>query len=83
MMAKVLKVMVETSFANHLYKWGGTIRRQKEGWTTGLRTTGSLVRNNMDQLIDLFKMKLEELGLKVKLTAKYVDDIMVVVTNLP
>ena len=82
-MAKVLEVMVETCFANHFYKWGGTIRRQKGGWATGLRTTGSLVRKNMDQWIDLLKKKLEELGLKVKLTAKYVDDIMVVVTNLP
>ena len=30
-MAKVLEVMIEACFSNHLYKWGPTIRRQRSG----------------------------------------------------
>ena len=48
-----------------------------------LRATGSLAQNTKNEWEDRFKLKLEQLGIKVWLIVKYVDDILVVVSNLP
>ena len=81
-MAKVLEIMIETCFRNHIYKWDNQIRKQRNGGAIGLRATGSLSRVTMDVWIKKFKAKLEELGIDIWLCKKYVDDVLVIVTNL-
>ena len=58
------------------------IRRQKVGGAIGLRATGALAKITMDQWIELFAERLNSAGMTTWLLKKYVDDILVITTNL-
>ena len=52
------------------------------GGPIGLKATGYVARLTMDRWIQLFRQKLEDHGLIIKLLKKYVDDVVVVVDNI-
>ena len=68
---------------NHLYKWDNKILRQRLGGAIGVRAIGALAKVTMDQWMEKFRERLESLEIKLWLLKKYVDDVLVVVTNLP
>ena len=70
------------TFKNHFYKLDNQIRKQQTGGATGLRATGSLSRVTMDKWITEFRRKVESAGAKKWLLKKYLDDVMVVATNM-
>ena len=70
------------TFSNHFYKWKNAVRRQRKGGAIGLRATGSLARITMDFWIECFKEKLSKAGIEVWHLKKYVDDVLVLATNL-
>ena len=81
-MAKVVECMVNVCFESHIYRWNDTVKRQKKGGAIGLRATGSLAKVTMDHWIEVFRRKLTDLDMRVWLLKKYMDDVLVVTTNL-
>ena len=81
-MSEVLESAILATFNNHFYKWNNSIHRQKRGGAIGLRATGSLSRITMDQWIQDFKKLAERAGVELWLLKKYVDDVLVICTNL-
>ena len=49
----------------------------------GVRVSGSLFRVIIDHLIEEFRSKLTIFNVKVFLLKKYVDDVLIIVGNLP
>ena len=82
-MSHVVKIMIKTTFSNHLYKWDNKILKQTKGGAMGLKASGPLSRITMDDWMCNFKKKLEDLNIKGRLSKKYVDDVDTVVHNLP
>ena len=82
-MSHATESMISAVFSNHVYRWNGENRLQKEGAAMGLRASGSLSRITMDFWVVNFKAKLDLLGIKLKMLKKYVDDVLVIAHNLP
>ena len=79
--AKVLQIMITTTFKTHHYKFNNKTYKQKTGGPIGLKATGYVVRATMDDWIEQFRKKLDKLGVKVHLLTKYVDDVLIVCRN--
>ena len=65
------------------YRWDDINRRQTDGAAMDLRAFGSLSRSTMDEWLEKFRSKLDEIGIKVTLIKKYKDDVTVIAHNLP
>ena len=81
-MSEVLESATMATFNNHFYKWNNSILRQKKGGAIGLRATGSLARITMDQWLQEFRKLAERAGIEFWPLKKYVDDVLVMCTNL-
>ena len=81
-MAQVVQIMVKACFNKHFYKWNGKVKRQSKGAGIGIRGARSLAKICMDKWISSLGSKLEELKVKVWILMKYVDDVLIAVTNL-
>ena len=79
---EVIRIMVETTFSHHHYKWGNKLFRQGKGGSIGLRATGSVSRCIMDVWIEELERKMTENGMEVHMMRKYVDDVVLVTTKL-
>ena len=66
-MAEVIRIMINTTFDHHYYKWGGRIKRQIKGGAIGLRATGSLACLLMDIWIQEFGDILKRNGVEIHL----------------
>ena len=82
-MAKVTEILVRVTFGEHYYKWGSRLKKQRKGGAIGLHGTGSVARTMMDIWIERYGVLLGEHGVSVHLLQKYVDDVLVVCSNLP
>ena len=76
------EIMVRSTFDNHFYKWKGEILRQTSGGAIGLRATGTCSKIVMDKWMELFSELLVNNGIEVYLLKKYVDDVLLVCSNV-
>jgi hypothetical protein len=75
MLGILMEILINIVMENHFYTTENVIRRQTKGGAIGLRLTGVLAELFMIEWIRLFRKKLEEVRIAVKMTAVYVDDI--------
>ena len=64
-------------FNNHYYKYGGTTYNQVQVGPIGLRGTCAIAKLAMQLFDSKWRTVLEELGIKVWLMVRYVDDMRV------
>ena len=81
--AKIVEVVIRTTFSSHIYAFKNTTYKQKAGGAIGLRLMGVVARILMDRWSDLLLNALEENGIQVRMIKKYVDDVNVVADALP
>ena len=74
MVALLLREQVKVMMTNHLYTFGGHLYRQLAGGPIGLKLTSTAARAVLGLFDKEFSSKLEELGLKLLLDKRYVDD---------
>ena len=72
--AEVVSLATKAMFGNHFYKYGGTTYHHRGGGPIGLRGTCAIARMAMQLFDSKWKKTLEELGVKVWLMIRYVDD---------
>ena len=82
LIAKVCKVATRNVFLHHQYRFNGKTYRQGGGAPIGLRFTSVVARIIMDQWCLKFISKVVEAGMDLRMIAKYVDDINLVVLML-
>ena len=75
--AEVVSLATKAMFSHHFYKYGGATYHQGGGGPIGLRGTCAIARMAMQLFDNKWKMTLEELGVKVWLLIRYVDDMRV------
>ena len=78
----LVEILSKATFNNHFYKWKGKIFHQRKGGAIGLRLTGVCAKVVMDKWMDEFVKVLESNGIHVFLIRKYVDDILLICTNV-
>ena len=81
-MGALMECLVKTTFSTHYYLWKGKVHKQLEGGPIGLRATGYCAKAVMDKWLGIFESKVKEAGIKLHLITKYVDDVLIVCTNL-
>ena len=72
--AEVIAITTEVMFKHHLYTFGGKTHRQKEGGPIGLRGTCAIARLTMCAWDRRWRNRMEELGVKILLYSRYMDD---------
>ena len=77
--AKVVQVVLEECFSNHIYQCDNVLYCQKSGGGIGARVTGVVARILMEIWAELLSENLEKNGIVIYLLAKYVDDINLVI----
>ena len=82
MLAEALSVAVKFTMGNHMYRFNGEVRRQREGGPIGLGLTGDVAQILMVWWDRELIKRLEARGMKVLLYLRYVDDINIVVKNV-
>ena len=82
MLAEALSVAVKFTMGNHMYRFNGEVRRQREGGPIGLGLTGDVAQILMVWWDRELIKRLEARGMKVLLYLRYVDDINIVVKNM-
>ena len=82
LLSKVVEIAVKTTFKTHYYKWSDGIYKQMAGGPIGLRASGSIAKLCMEIWLTEFRKKLEQLGIKVWLLRKYVDDVLIVCSTM-
>ena len=53
--AKMIQIMVQTTFKSHFYQWGGAIYKQEKGGPIGLRASGTVAKCAMEDSINKFE----------------------------
>ena len=66
---------------NHMHKWEEEVYQQSKGEQIGLRASGTMAKAAMEEWMWKFQEKFENLGFKVHLLVKYVDDCVIVIDN--
>ena len=74
-LAKVIKQATYTTMKNHTYRFGGDIRKQREGGPIGLSLSGTLARIVMLWWDKQFLEKCKNNNIEISLYQRYVDDI--------
>ena len=74
LLATALKIALTIVMKNHIYVFGGQLRRQKEGGAIGLELTGQLAKIYMIWWDKEFAKKLNQLEISYALYKRYVDD---------
>ena len=82
MLKESLKIALETLMTNHTYKFDEVIRKQKEGGAIGSDLTGEMARIFMCWWDRKIIEKMNQLGIKVLLYKRYVDDINMIIEYL-
>ena len=77
LIAKVVKVAIQTVFSNDCYQFKGDMFLQLAGGLIGLRLTSLVARIVMDKWMTSFLSRLDNAGVKINAATKYVDDINV------
>jgi hypothetical protein len=73
---------IEECMDRHFYKIGGKIYRQRKGGSIGSSLTGETARVFMLEWDKLFLKKVDEMGIKLDLYKRYVDDIVIVLNTI-
>ena len=76
-MAKVLQIMITTTFRTHHYKFNNKIYKQKTGGPMGLKATGYVRRVTTDCWIVQLREKLDKQKMKVQLLTMFVDEVLI------
>ena len=79
MLGEALNVVLMFIMKNHVYGFGGIIKKQVKGGPIGLELTGVLAQVFMVWWDKRFKESLREMGIPLYMYKRYVDDINVVV----
>ena len=82
MIALALEVGVKVAFKSHLYQFGGKTYLQKDGGPIGVRLSGAVSRIVMGEWDSQLLSILDENNVKVWLSARYVDDITLLLAAL-
>ena len=80
-MAKLIEILVTVTFETHIYKWTRKVYKLNKGGLMELRASGRVAKVAIEEWIMKLEATLEELGIKVHLLRKYVDDVTVVVND--
>ena len=70
----VVRIVTEELFKHHYYSFGGAVYHQQGGGPIGLRATCAIARVCMQLFDRKWRRILEELGIKVWLMKRYMDD---------
>ena len=81
-LAKVIKQATYTAMKNHTYRFGGDIRKQREGGPIGLTLSGTLARIVMLWWDKQFLEKCKTNHIEVSLYQRYVDDINIKIKEI-
>ena len=82
MLGKVWEIMTIVSMKNHVYKFGGKIRIQKEGGPIGLGLTGEVADCAMVDWDNKLLEKLSQLGIHPAIYKRFKDDITMLLERL-
>ena len=83
MIAKAFSIAIAFIMTNHLYQFAGNVYQQAKGAPIGLEISGVLATLTMLHFDKMFKRKMNQLGLKLHLYKRYVDDCNLAVTPAP
>ena len=75
--AEVVSIATKAMFTHHFYTFGGETYHQAQGGPIGLRGTCAIARMVMQMFDCKWSNKLEQMGIRVWLMIRYVDDIRV------
>ena len=78
----MVQTLIESTFNTQVYKWAGKVYKQRKGGPIGLRASGSRAKAAMEDWISRFEDKLGKLGIEVHLIRKYLDDVVIICSNL-
>ena len=70
----MVKTATKAMFNHHFYEFGGKTFHQAQGGPIGLRGTCAIARLVLQIFNSKWKSKLDELGIRTWLRARYVDD---------
>ena len=79
MIGKAIEVGINTVMRNHVYKFAGEMRVQKQGGAIGLELTGEIAGVFMSWWDRKMRSVIEENGIKTVMYKRYVDDINLIV----
>ena len=82
-LAKVIEVAILLIMSNHIYSWRNELWLQQNGVPTGLRVSGIIGRVSMDAWKIAMEDRMRTSQMTSFFTEKYVDDVEVVLENLP
>ena len=78
MLSKMMEIMILVVMENHVYKFGDTIRKQKDGGPIGLALTGEIADCYLVNWDKKLKRKLQTVGIDLMMYERYKDDITVI-----
>jgi uncharacterized protein YktA (UPF0223 family) len=81
MFCRAIRIMIEKTMSLHDYVFDGNIIRQKEGGSIGLDLTGVVSGIYMSHWDEIFKRKMSDRNINVKLYQRYEDDIDLIIEN--
>ena len=82
MLGKVIEIMTIVSMKNHVYKFGGEARVQRQGGPIGLGLTGEVAECAMIDWDKRLLQKLSGLGIHPALYKRFKDDITILLEKL-
>ena len=78
-----VEIGVKTVMKNHIYKYHGEMRKQREGGGIGVELTGSVAKCVMVDWSQRFCLKAGRLGIEIKLFKCFVDDENIAMKSKP
>jgi hypothetical protein len=82
-MGKVMKILTETLMGSHTYRFDGKVYRHEDGGPIGLEVTQVIARVVMLMWDKMAKKLFAELGMKIIMYERYVDDVNCTVIAKP
>ena len=82
MLAVGICIAVKVVMKNHIYRFGGELRRQQEGGPIGVELTGALADLFMLYWDRAFLQKLSEMNIKVKGYKRFKDDTNIIINPI-
>ena len=82
LMIEALRIVLNVILKTHTYKFNGITRVQRNGGPIGMELTGDIAQIFMVWWDGCLKRKIEEIGLRMVLYERYVDDINLVMKRI-